>query len=60
MPQLVCVTAAGRRVVKSQAGYGMVTEGDLPPGWDLLIDMEGRVYRLNRRVKLTAQLPELY
>ena len=60
IPQLVCVTAAGRRVVKSQAGYGMVTEGDLPSGWDLLIDMEGRVYRLNRRVKLTAQLPELY
>lgn len=49
---LICIDAEGKRVVGCRAGYGVITEADLPPETDLLVDMDGRVYPLTQRMKL--------
>lgn len=41
-PEITCVEVSGRKLLKSWAGYGIIA--DKPPGGDLLIDMDGRVY----------------
>lgn len=44
-PQVTCVEAAGRKVLKSWAGYGIIA--GVPLAGDLLVDMDGRVYPLS-------------
>ena len=43
-PEITCVEAAGRKVLKCWAGYGIIKQSGLPRDADLVIDMEGRMY----------------
>ena len=51
LPQLLTVETNGRKLLKSWAGYGIINESNLPPGGDLLVDMDGRVYPLSPELR---------
>ena len=46
-PRTALVEVSGRKVLKSWSTYGIIADmSQLPPGLDLLVDREGRVYPL--------------